>query len=147
MHIQADITKIEARTPISDALNTYFSPHQTHRAFPIVRDGRFSGMRDRETLLKHAQALNAKFVSDLFGENLLVMALPEKTCRIVATRLAVHHLERLPVVRDAQSRTLLGLVSRSDLFKPSRSLLDEEHNYEQFSRTPPGGRRAAFRRR
>lgn len=100
-----DVTKIEARTPISDALNTYFGPHQTHRAFPIVRDDRFSGMRDRETLLKHAQALNAKFVSDLFGENLPVMALPEETaeslpldlpfitsndCRWFATRNPAH---------------------------------------------------------
>jgi CBS-domain-containing membrane protein len=72
--------------------------------------------------------------------------LPDETCRIVATRLAVHHLERLPVVKDADSRELLGLVARSDLIKPSRSLFDEEHLDEQFDPTPFGGLRNAFRR-
>ena len=45
--------------------------------------------------------------------------LPEETCRTIATRLAVHHLERLPVVKIRPSRELLGLVARSDLVKPS----------------------------
>jgi H+/Cl- antiporter ClcA len=127
-----NVTTIEAQTSIAEALNTYFGPTQAHRAFPIVRNGVFLGMADRETLLRHAEAPDGKRVGDLFGENLPVMAMPEETCRIVATRLAVHHLERLPVVKDAHSRALLGLVARSDLIKPSLSLFDEEHNYEQF---------------
>ena len=61
------------------------------------------------------------------------MALPEETCRTIATRFAVHHLERLPVVKTGRSRELLGIVARSDLIKPSLSLFDEEHNYEQFN--------------
>lgn len=75
------------------------------------------------------------------------MALPEETCRIVATRLAVHHLERLPVVKDADCRHLLGLIARSDLIKPSLSLFDEGHHYEQVNQTPFSGLRQAFRRR
>ncbi len=126
-----EVATIEAQTCVADALNARFGPSQAHRAFPVVRDGVFLGMADRETLLRHAATPHG-CVGDLFGENLPVMALPEETCRIVATRLAVHHLERLPVVHDAQSRTLLGLVARSDLIKPSLSLFDEEHNYEQF---------------
>jgi H+/Cl- antiporter ClcA/predicted transcriptional regulator len=142
-----DVTTIEARTSITDALNTYFGPKQSHRAFPIVRDGVFIGMVDREILVKHALTSPRMCVGNLFGENLPVMALPEETCRIVATRLAVHRLERLPVVKDAQSRELLGLVARSDLINPSLSLFDEEHNFEQFNRTPFGALRQAFRRR
>lgn len=126
-----DVRSIEAHTSIADALNGHFGPNQVHRAFPVVRDGVFLGMVDRETLLKHVAAPHAKCMGDLFGENLPVMALPEETCRIVATRMAVHRLERLPVVRDAQSRVLLGLVARSDLIKPSLSLFDEEHNFER----------------
>jgi H+/Cl- antiporter ClcA/predicted transcriptional regulator len=141
------VTTIEAQTSITDALNTYFGPQQSHRAFPIVREGMFLGMVDRAMLVKHVEGARAMCVSDLFGENLPVMALPDETCRIVATRLAVHHLERLPVVKDADSRELLGLIARSDLIKPSLSLFDEEHNYEQFNRTPLGSLRSAFRRR
>ena len=54
-------------------------------------------------------------------------------CRCRTTRLAVHQLERLPVVKDASSRELLGLVARSDLVKPSLALFDEEENFEQFN--------------
>jgi H+/Cl- antiporter ClcA/predicted transcriptional regulator len=142
-----EVTTIEAQTSIADALNTYFGPQQSHRAFPIVSKGRLLGMVDRAMLAKHDGASRAMHVGDLFGENPPVIALPDETCRIVATRLAVHHLERLPVVRDADSHELLGLVARSDLVKPSLSLFDEEHNYEQFNPTPLGSLRSAFRRR
>jgi CBS domain-containing protein len=112
-----------------------------------VRADRFLGMVDRAILMKHVGSASTSPVGDLFGENLPVMALPEETCRTVATRLAVHHLERLPVVKDADSRELLGLIARSDLIKPSLSLFDEEHNYEQVHRTPFSGLRRAIRRR
>ena len=142
-----EVTTIDAQTSIMDALNLYFGPKQAHRAFPIVRDGVFLGMVDRAILAKQSEMSRTMCVSDLFGENLPVMALPDETCRDVAARLAVHHLERLPVVKDARSRELLGLVARSDLIKPSFSLFDEEHKYEQFNRSPFGGLREAFKRR
>ena len=104
-----DVTTIDANTSIAEALDTHFGPHRVHRAFPIVSAGRFLGMADRAMLMKHVGSSGTARISDLFGENLPVMALPEETCRIVATRLAVHHLERLPVVKDADSRHLLGL--------------------------------------
>ena len=128
-----EVTTIEADTSITDALRTHFGPTQFHRAFPVVRDGVFLGMVDRALLAKHAATTPALRMSDLFGANLPVMALPEETCRTIATRLAVHHLERLPVVKNCQSRELLGIVARSDLIKPSLALFDEEHNYEQFN--------------
>ena len=76
-----------------------------------------------------------------------VIALPEETCRTIATRLAVHQLERLPVVNDTSSREILGLVARSDLVKPSLALFDEEHNYEQFHGTSFEGLNAVLKRR
>jgi CBS domain-containing protein len=141
-----DVTTIDASTSIAEALDSYFGPRQAHRAFPIVCAGQFLGMADREMLMKHVGSPGAARIGDLFGENLPVMALPEETCRIVATRLAVHHLERLPVVKDADSRALLGLISRSDLIKPSSSLFDEENHYEQVNQAPFSGLRQAFRR-
>lgn len=60
------------------------------------------------------------------------IALPHETCRLVATRLAVHGLERLPVVADRKSMRLIGIVSRSDLIKPSLGHFEEEHKREQF---------------
>lgn len=129
---------IESNATIVDALNTHFGPQQKHRAFPVVRDGAFVGMIDRETLLARGDGPAGMRVADLFGANVPTMALPDETCRTVATRLAVHGLERLPVVTDSQSRRLVGIVSRSDLVKPSLNLFAEEHQHEAFRKTPFG---------
>ncbi len=72
--------------------------------------------------------------SRLYGLNIPVVALAAETCRLVATRLAVHELERLPVVDDAKSRRLVGLVSRSDLIKASLTLHEEERHRQAFRR-------------
>ena len=119
---------------------TRFGAQQAHRAFPVVRDGALVGMLDRDALLA-GQARGAHNVAELFGANAPVMALPGETCRIVATRLAVHGLERLPVVADSQSRRLVGIVSRSDLVKPSLAFFDEEQRRERFRRVPLSGTR------
>ena len=64
-------------------------------------------------------------------------ALPGETCRLVATRLAVHGLERLPVVADSGTLQLVGIVSRSDLVKPSLVHFDEEHKKGRNEATRP----------
>ena len=63
-------------------------------------------------------------------------ALPTDNCRAVATRMARHRLERLPVVRDAESMALVGVVTRSDLIKPSLAHFDEEEKRERLRGLP-----------
>lgn len=134
------VQTIDAHASVAGILAERFGPTQAHRAFPVVRDGALVGMLDRDALLTgHARGATA--IADLFGANAPVMALPGETCRIVATRLAVHGLERLPVVADAQSRRLVGIVSRSDLVKPSVAFFDEEQRRERFRRAPLAGAR------
>jgi CBS domain-containing protein len=128
---------IDARLTLREALDRYFSPSQTHRAFPAVKGGCFVGMVDRDALLAGQGRANVERIEDLFGANIPVMALRDETCRSVATRLAVHGLERVPVVTDPQNRRLIGIISRSDLVKPSLSLFDDEHHYEAFHTTQP----------
>lgn len=142
------VQTIDAQATLEDTLAERFGPKQAHRAFPVVRDGALVGMLDRDALLA-GQARGARNVAELFGANAPVMALPGETCRIVATRLAVHGLERLPVVADSQSRQLVGIVSRSDLVKPSLAFFDEEQRRERFRRVPLSGTRThlALRRR
>jgi len=141
-----ELQTIDARTSIVDAVERHFGSAQKHRAFPVVREGVYLGMLDRAGLLKAQSNSGMELISNLFGVNSPVIALPDETCRIVATRMAIHELERLPVVKDAQSRLLLGLIARSDLIKPSLGLFDEEDNYEQFQRSPFAGMLALFRR-
>jgi H+/Cl- antiporter ClcA/CBS domain-containing protein len=139
-----DLVTIDGETSVADALASHFGKTQLHRAFPVLLGARFIGMVDRETLAQALHRQGTQRVADLFGANVPAMALPDENCRIIATRLAVHGLERLPVVSDPQSRRLVGLVSRSDLIKPSLAVGDEELS-ERFFELPLDAAKSRFR--
>jgi H+/Cl- antiporter ClcA len=126
LHVDADAT-------IGDVLATHFGPAQKHRGFPVTRGGLVVGMVERDTLDGHPPAMP---VGDLFGANPPLVALPGETCRAVATRLAVHGIERLPVVAQTGHAQLLGVVSRSDLIKATATLHDEEHERRTLRTLP-----------
>ena len=136
------VQTIDADLTVREALATFFGDTQSHRAYPAVRDGAVIGMVDRATLERDP----ASSVGDALRGAAPVVALPGETCRLVATRLAVHGLERLPVVADQETRRLVGIVSRSDLVKPSLAHFDEEHKKERFRRIHPQGLRTRFSR-
>ncbi|SPB13324.1 chloride channel protein [Caballeronia novacaledonica] len=129
-----DVLTIDAATPLSDVLAKHFGPHQMHRAYPVVRDGVLVGMLDRTALatMAHAEFSSIGEALDRLQPAAPAFALPGEPCRLAATRLAVHELERLPVVADKASLRLVGIVSRSDLVKPARAHFDEEHRRERF---------------
>jgi len=124
---------IDTGATIASALAAYFGPDQAHRAYPVVRDGLLVGMLDRAALGGQSQDA---LVGSLFGANPPLVALAHETCRTVATRLAVHGLERLPVVSDAAQPRVLGIVSRSDLIKATAGLHVEEHERRALRRPP-----------
>ena len=126
LHVDADAT-------IGDVLATHFGPGQKHRGFPVTRGGLVVGMVERETLDGHAPSMR---IGELFGVNPPLVALPGETCRAVATRLAVHGIERLPVVAQSGNAQLLGVVSRSDLIKATATLHDEEHERRTMRTLP-----------
>jgi CBS domain-containing protein len=134
----AQPVRIDAGAAIDAVLGSHFGEGQLHRAFPVVRDGVLVGMLDRAALVAGE---GKRVVGDLYGVNVPIFALAGETCRTVATRMAVHRLERLPVVDDAQSRRLVGLVSRSDLIKASLTLHEEEHQRQAFRRIRIGSNR------
>ncbi len=140
-----ELVAIDGDTAVDAALLRYFGTAQRHRAYPVVTGAAFVGMIDRDALVAGAQRSPAARVADLFGANVPAMALPGENCRTIATRLAVHGLERLPVVSDAASRRLVGVVARSDLVKPSLALLDEEQTRQRFIVPPLAGALARFR--
>jgi CBS domain-containing protein len=127
------VLTIAAEEAVAGALERHFGPAQAHRAFPVVAGTTLVGMIDRDALAAGAANPNVKRVGDLFGANVPPMALPRENCRTIATRLAVHGLERLPVVTDPNSRRLVGIVSRSDLVKTALALFEEEEHSERFA--------------
>ena len=124
---------IDADALVEDVLASHFGLGQQHRAYPVTRDGILVGMLDRAALDARPAAHK---VGELYGVNPPLLALPDETCRTLATRLAAHQLERLPVV-DGERR-LVGIISRSDLVKPALALHDEEQERQTMRRVWPG---------
>ncbi|WP_233834351.1 chloride channel protein [Paraburkholderia sp. ZP32-5] len=145
----ASVESIDSGKTVGDTLQTLFGANQLRRAYPVVRDGAVIGVADRALLEQFcaddAQHKRAMTLADVFAQQNPAFALPSETCRLVATRLAVLGLERLPVVADRKSMHLVGIVSRSDLVKPSLAHFEEEHKRERFRRIGPslGKRRFA----
>ncbi|QRF58508.1 chloride channel protein [Variovorax paradoxus] len=122
-----EVHTIDAALPVAEALAVYFGEGQAHRAFPVLRGREVIGVADRTVLAAWSNGT----VGDAVAGTPPVVALPGENCRAVATRLARHGLERLPVVRDADSRLLVGIVARSDLIKPSLAHFHEEEQRER----------------
>jgi len=129
-----EVKCITADALVSAVLHSHFAAGQAHRAYAVVRDGILVGMLDRATLMAQREGPAAAKIGDLYGANAPIVALPGETCRTISNRLAVHALERLPVVADVQSQRLVGIVSRSDLVKLSSANSDEEELREIFQR-------------
>jgi len=126
-----EVIAIPAELAASTALVEYFGAGQKQRAYPVVAGQQLLGLLDRDGLSTLSPASLAAAVADLFSQPPSDYALPGETCRAVASRMAAHGIERLAVVDAADSRRLVGIVSRSDLLKPSRQLHEEEVQRER----------------
>ena len=131
-----EVRGIDAALPVARALFEHFGEGQAHRAFPVLRHGAVIGVADRAMLAACNAGDPLATVGDACADLPLYYALPGENCRTVATRLARHRLERLPVVKDATSFALAGIVSRSDLIKPSLAHFDEEEKRERMRGLP-----------
>jgi H+/Cl- antiporter ClcA/predicted transcriptional regulator len=136
--MSGSVQTIDADMSVRDVFARFFGTTQTHRAYPVVNRGAVVGTVDRGVLERFrgdgtSPELDARLADVLRGST-PVVALPAETCRLVATRLAVHGLERLPVVADRETLRLVGIVSRSDLVKPSLAHFEEEQKKERFRR-------------
>ncbi|AIY41951.1 Chloride channel protein [Collimonas arenae] len=130
------VASIPANLTIAETLERYFGAQQVHRCYPVVDEAQgLMGMVERSSFGPQVDGGNPlttlfnpahKHITDS------LVALPSETCRIAAARMATHHLERLPVISDLQSRRLIGIISRSDLIKPSRLFFDEEQKRERL---------------
>ncbi|MFL6660252.1 MAG: chloride channel protein [Massilia sp.] len=129
IHIESDVT-------VAGAIASHFGASQAHRAYPVTSGGQLIGVAERSALLAALAEQPQARLASLFGLNPPVVALATETCRSVATRLAVHGLERLPVVADALSLRLIGMVSRSDLIKATATVHAEEDQRQTFRYLP-----------
>jgi H+/Cl- antiporter ClcA len=130
------VISIDAARTVDEALHDYFGPHQAHRAFPVTKDGRLVGVVDRAAVAAWKVGSGHRPIGELCGDSAAHWALVGENCRSVATRMARHHIERLPVVRNAESMELVGIIARSDLIKPSVVHFEEEEKRERLLGLP-----------
>ncbi|WP_063551847.1 chloride channel protein [Burkholderia territorii] len=132
------LVAIDGATTLDVVESLYFGVKQTHRAYPVVQNGRLLGVIDRATLdAQRAHAGPGAVLASVFAERVPAVAQAHETCRMVASRLAMLGLERLPVVDDPQSLRIVGIVSRSDLIKPALQHFDDEQKRERFRPVVP----------
>jgi CBS domain-containing protein len=123
--LNPEVMTIDASLSAEQAWARYFGTQQKHRAYPVVCGERLLGMLDRQAF--QGIELAGRETRDLLrpvdaGQVLL----REQTARVVAGRMAELGVSRLPVVADADSMRLLGIVCLPDLLAPSQHLLQEE---------------------
>ncbi|PLZ03093.1 chloride channel protein [Burkholderia sp. WAC0059] len=143
--MSCEVETIDATLTAREALARFFGTDQRHRAYPVVEMGRVLGIADRDLLRTLSETQSEIKIGASIQTHQPVVALESETCRLVATRLAVHDIERMPVVTDRQTMRLVGIVSRSDLVGLSLAHFDEEHRRERFGRLLPIGRRLRAR--
>jgi CBS domain-containing protein len=128
----ADVVAIPAGLALDAVETQYFGQGQPHRAFPVVdANGIVLGMLDR-ALLQRAITRDVNGTLDTLFDKPAAHAVPTETCQVVARRMASLHLERLPVVSGHDERRLVGIISRSDLVKPTGLSFVEEHVRERL---------------
>jgi H+/Cl- antiporter ClcA/predicted transcriptional regulator len=129
------VASVDADMPVAEVLERYFGQDQTHRVFPVTSNGAVIGMIDRDQLSAATVAGEVACAVGLLGaKRALLVALADESCRVVASRMAVNGLERLPVVENRASMQLMGIISRSDMLKPSVALHDDEQHREKHRR-------------
>lgn len=131
------VQTIDANASVAVAIADHFGADQAHRAYPVQLDGVLLGMVDRGMLLDKGAGLEHAQVRDLFtNAPAPPVALSSETCRRVASRMARHGLERLAVVADPSSMRVVGIISRSDLIKPTLAHFAEEELRERSRALP-----------
>lgn len=126
------VVTVAAAQPVAEVRETFFGAAQGHRAYPVVDGDRLVGTIDRSMLAVGSHEGGSTPVESLFDRDAdAAFVLRSDTCRAVAQRLTILGLERLPVVDGADTRRLVGIVSRSDLLKPMRAQHEEETHRER----------------
>ena len=100
--------------------------------FPVVDDDRrLVGVVTRNGLERWIeQPGDRRTVADVVS-GAPVVAYPDEPLRAVAHRMAETGLTRFPVVERGGTRTLIGMISLTDLLKGRRQTLDAERRREQ----------------
>jgi CBS domain-containing protein len=107
----------------------------THQGFPVLdASGLLAGVVTRRDLLDPSHG-DASSVHDVV-RRAPVVVYEGSTLRDAADQMVVARVGRLPVVRHAGSRELVGIISRSDLLAAHAPRLEAAHRMRRVRRLP-----------
>ncbi len=127
-----DVVTLKASQPLVEVhawIAVTISPGQ-HQGFPVLDDsGRLVGVVTRRNLMD-ASASGGTTVADAIRRPAAVVY-ADQTLRDAGDHMVRERVGRLPVVTRADPRTVIGIVSRSDLLYAHARRLDEEMRPEE----------------
>jgi len=113
---------VDGALTVAAALHQYYGRQASHRAYPVVQDGRLLGLLTQERLQGQAAY---KSCAELFSDAPHAL-LPGASARSAAGRMAQLGVSRLAVIDSELSMKLIGIVTVRDLLQASRKDLHEE---------------------
>ena len=114
--MREDRDTVRDTTPFPDIFGRFLETRRNH-VYVIDAAGRFCGavsLHDVKRVLDQSQSLGFVLAVDVMREDFPCVPLDERLTRVLE-RFAEFEHERLPVVRSAQDRTFMGLVSKRDV--------------------------------
>jgi len=139
-----DVITVPADTPVHQLITEYFfaPDERRHQSYPVVDGkGNLLGIVTRSGLLKQwvaeslsgaASAAIAPVIAADLIERAPITAHPWESARAAAERMAGARVGRMLVVDAADSKSLVGLITRSDLLKPLETSAELEAKRERF---------------
>ena len=138
VHVEDVMTKevitIPATMKVKNLILNYFTGTSKYRGYPVVDDYQnLVGVIAPSDILKHPSLpeIEDQPVQHLIEKEPIVAFVGEN-CRQLASRMASYDIGRLPVVEKSNPLKVIGILSRSDLLKPSLKYLEEEDVRETF---------------
>ena len=113
------VDTLPAHATVGEVIDFFLDTAHRHRAYPVVDEAeRLVGLVSRTDVLSWigAKMSRARLITDALAGTVSVTAFPHETISAVVVRMVALQAPRLPII-DANSRRLLGIVSRGDLIK------------------------------
>ena len=126
-----DVVAIPVGLDTQAASERYFGARSRPRGYPVVDgQGHLVRMLTASDLLAVDEGATT-LLSDLPNQS-PVVAYPKESCRLIAERMAVHGIGRLPVVLRDDPTKIIGIITRSDLLKARLNHVHEETQRERY---------------
>ena len=145
-----NVETLSADMTIGDVIDFFLEPTHRHRAYPVV-DAEMQplGLVSRVDILDWigAKVLRALPLRAALKNRALIIARLDETVSTVAIRMLSKNAPRIPVV-DADTRRLLGIISRADIMKlrwreheaetvRESHFLRRKNGFDQTQESPP----------